>query len=98
MSAAPPIEDPSWDIVAAEIGGAILHERAQLPPVVLGRCELVGGCPLVMGLTHVIARGTGAGRCTSLGILVGYGAPGYTAFLCPRHGGALDGAVRLWPR
>lgn len=83
----PPIESPVWDATAEAIGEALLHERAQLPPVVLGRCEEPA---------HV--RALGVPRCEAIGFLVALFGCEATRFVCPKHGAALERAVRRYPR
>lgn len=74
---------PCWDSSAEAIGELILHERAQLPPVVLGQCE------------HLARPGA---RCPAIGLLMNISILGLTSFLCPRHGADLSRAVRRYPR
>lgn len=82
--ALPPIEDPAWDATAEAIGEAMLHERAQLPPVVLGQCEKG-------------SFGANRDRCRAMGLLVTLPSGG-DVFACPAHGATLERAVRRWPR
>lgn len=104
-AALPPIEDPRWNPTAEAIGEALLHERAQLPTVILGQCEID---------EHAVARPQWIGhprvrRCPREGMLVArvedprlFASPDAASapdvFLCPRHGATLERAVRRWPR
>ncbi len=85
------IDAPSSNLMAESIGEALLHDRAQLPPVVLGQCE-EETWPLYTPV-----------RCSSTGLLVGLPLDDARyefryEFRCPRHGASLERAVRRWPR
>lgn len=86
---------PCWDATAEAIGEALLHERARVPPIVLGQCEATVDerrCPTQGLLTRARGRLLDDGGCE-------HGAPEtFTVFLCPRHGATLERAVRRYPR
>jgi len=84
----PPIHDPTWDPTAEAFGEALLHERAQLPPVVLGRCE--------DRHTPIAPVDWQLPRCPRPGFLVALAFPPEERFLCPAHGATLERAVRRW--
>lgn len=80
------------DPTAEAIGEALLHERAQLPPVIIGQCE---EDVLVRPYANLPAWPS---RCRSMGLLMKLAFLEEERFLCPAHGATLERAVRRWPR